>query len=60
MQSSGMRQLAILIKELVPEIDSELSLAAEQCLMKDFSIQNEKNIQIYQAWVKYIELQGKI
>ena len=23
-------------------------------------IQNEKNIQIYQAWVKYIELQGKI
>ena len=53
-------KLAILIKELVPEIDSELSLAAEQCLMKDFSIQNEKNIQIYQAWVKYIELQGKI
>lgn len=53
-------KLDVLIKGLAPEIDSELALATEQCLMKDFSTQNEKNIPIYRSWVKNIELRGKI
>lgn len=43
-------QLKLLIKNIIPDISSKLSLAVEHGIMKDFSLQNEDNIKIYAAW----------
>lgn len=44
-----------LIKTHVYQACPELILATQQCFMKDYSLANEKNLQIYSAWRKNLE-----
>jgi hypothetical protein len=44
------RLLGALLNDCVDGLNDELRLAAEQCLMKDYSLQHEKNLAIYSAW----------
>jgi hypothetical protein len=43
-------RLKSLIEELTNNLTEEVSLATEHCLMKDYSLQQEKNLVIYSAW----------
>ncbi|MGJ7917796.1 ATP-binding protein [Massilia sp. LXY-6] len=42
--------LGTLLSDCVDGLDDQLRLAAEQCLMKDYSLQHENNLAIYSAW----------
>lgn len=43
-------RLKTLIAEFTNNLTEEVSLATEHCLMKDYSLQQEKNLAIYSAW----------
>src|SRR5690606_35964966 len=43
-------QLANMLERHVGTVSAELALAAEQCVMKDFSMQQEGNVEIYSMW----------
>lgn len=44
------RLLRDLVLEYIPGASVDLALAAEHCMMKDYSVQHEHNIDIYSAW----------
>lgn len=44
------RLLGTLLNDCVDGLSDQLRLAAEQCLMKDYSLQQKKNLAIYSAW----------
>jgi hypothetical protein len=50
--------LGALLTDCVDGLDDQLRLAAEQCLMKDYSLQHEKNLAIYSAWHGSLETKG--
>lgn len=39
-----------LLHRSASELSQELTLATQQCLMKDFSLQNDRNVEIYSMW----------
>lgn len=39
-----------LVLEYIPGASPDLALAAEHCMMKDYSVQHEQNIDVYSAW----------
>ena len=45
--------LQLLIKKYFGEISDDLSIAIQQCLMKDFSARGESHLEIYAAWHAY-------
>lgn len=48
-------QLDLLLHERVKGLSPELTLATQQCLMKDYSLQHESHIDIYSAWHARLE-----
>ena len=44
------QQLDALLSGCVDELSVPLRLAAQHCLMKDYSLQHERNLEIYSAW----------
>ena len=43
-------QLVSMLERHVGAVSAELALAAQQCVMKDFSMQKEINVEIYAMW----------
>ncbi|MBJ2258080.1 MULTISPECIES: ATP-binding protein [Pseudomonas] len=48
-------QLNSLLMACTTDLCAELALAAQQCLMKDYSLQHPSHLQIYAAWHKHLE-----
>jgi hypothetical protein len=48
-------QLDLLLQERATGLSAELTLATQQCLMKDYSLQHESHIDIYSAWRARLE-----
>jgi uncharacterized membrane protein YgaE (UPF0421/DUF939 family) len=48
-------QLDQLLHERATGLSTELTLATQQCLMKDYSLQHESHIDIYSAWRARLE-----
>ncbi|AGE27460.1 ATP-binding protein [Pseudomonas poae RE*1-1-14] len=48
-------QLDQLLHERATSLSTELALATQQCLMKDYSLQHESHIDIYSAWRARLE-----
>lgn len=48
-------QLDQLLHERATALSTELALATQQCLMKDYSLQHESHIDIYSAWRARLE-----
>jgi uncharacterized membrane protein YgaE (UPF0421/DUF939 family) len=48
-------QLDQLLHERATGLSAELTLATQQCLMKDYSLQHESHIDIYSAWRSRLE-----
>lgn len=49
-----------LLEKSAGEISHELALATQQCLMKDFSLQNERNVGIYSMWRAHHQKEGAL
>ena len=47
--------LDLLLHERATGLSAELTLATQQCLMKDYSLQHESHIDIYSAWRARLE-----
>lgn len=47
-----------ILRKSACDLTHELALAAQQCLMKDFSLQNNKNIEIYSMWRAHHQKEG--
>lgn len=49
-----------LLEKSAGDISHELALATQQCLMKDFSLQNERNVGIYSMWRAHHQKEGAL
>ncbi|AQS83877.1 MAG: DUF87 domain-containing protein [Gluconobacter sp.] len=52
------RLLRDLVLEYIPGASVDLALAAEHCMMKDYSVRHEHNVGIYSAWRAQYEKVG--
>ena len=46
--------LCSLVRETIPELPQELELELRQCLMCDYALENEKRIELYNAWFQNV------
>jgi DNA helicase HerA-like ATPase len=54
------RLLDTLLAEHTDNLDGQLRLAAQHCLMKDYSLQHESNLDIYSAWHASLETRSAL
>jgi hypothetical protein len=48
-------QLSLMLKECAGGLSQEVSLATQQCLMKDYSLQHDSHLDIYSVWRARLE-----